>query len=334
MPVYKKVPGCETVNISTLEFDTKPTPGSYNPVTSDGVAGSVTLQSNNIAEAFSASSTYAIGDVVIGPDGKLYQCTTAVSTAGEWDATDWTETSMGGQVAQVYTSMDEKLAEMEIAILSNNSPAANTLRFAFSKKDYDPTVAGVGTGGTWKKLNTTETNVWDWTKNGTNFATAFKDAFKSSDNLVSVIAAGDTSSVTSFDSFFFGCSSIVYVCDFNTSAATNINHMFRATSITKSPNINTGNVTNAESAYFGSAIEEVPLLNTGKMVDVDYMFINCFNVKSGAKALYEQMTTQTTPPSSHTQTFQNCGRDTTTGAAELAQIPASWGGTGPEPAEP
>lgn len=24
----------------------------------------------------------------------------------------------------------------------------------------------------------------------------------------------------------------------------------------------------------------------------------------------------------------NCGRDTTTGAAELAQIPAAWGGTG------
>lgn len=94
MPVYKKVPGCETVNISTLEFDTKPTPGSFNPLTSDSVASAVSLQSNNIAEAFSASSTYAIGELVIGPDGKLYQCTTAVSTAGEWDPEDWDETSL------------------------------------------------------------------------------------------------------------------------------------------------------------------------------------------------------------------------------------------------
>ena len=91
MSVYKKVPGCETVNISTLEFDTKPTKGSFNPVTSDGMA----TQSDNIAESFSASSTYAIGEVVIGPDGKLYQCTTAVETAGEWDQADWDETSLG-----------------------------------------------------------------------------------------------------------------------------------------------------------------------------------------------------------------------------------------------
>ena len=91
MAVYKKVPGCETVNISTLEFDTKPTKGSFNPVTSDGMA----TQSDNIAESFSASSTYAIGEVVIGPDGKLYQCTTAVETAGEWDPEDWDETSLG-----------------------------------------------------------------------------------------------------------------------------------------------------------------------------------------------------------------------------------------------
>lgn len=91
MAVYKKVPGCETVNISTLEFDTKPTPGSFNPVTSDSIA----TQSGNIAKAFSASSTYAIGEVVVGPDGKLYQCTTAVETAGEWDPEDWGETSLG-----------------------------------------------------------------------------------------------------------------------------------------------------------------------------------------------------------------------------------------------
>ena len=95
MAVYKKVPGHETVNISTLEFDETPTPGSLNPVTSGGVAEKVEQQSSNIAEAFSASSTYAIGEVVIGPDGKLYQCTTAVETAGEWDPEDWDDTSLG-----------------------------------------------------------------------------------------------------------------------------------------------------------------------------------------------------------------------------------------------
>ena len=41
-------------------------------------------------------------------------------------------------------------------------------------------------------------------------------------------------------------------------------------------------------------------------------------------ALYNQLSTQTTPPSSHSQTFYDCGSNTTTGSAELAQIPSDW----------
>ena len=103
MAVYKKVPGHTTVNISTLEFDTKPTKGSLNPVTSDGIS----TQSDNIAEAFSASSTYAIGEVVIGPDGKLYQCTTAVETAGEWDPANWTQTTVAEAVGAISDVLPE-----------------------------------------------------------------------------------------------------------------------------------------------------------------------------------------------------------------------------------
>lgn len=33
---------------------------------------------------------------------------------------------------------------------------------------------------------------------------------------------------------------------------------------------------------------------------------------------------QATPPSSHASTFNKCGRDTVSGAAELAQIPSDW----------
>lgn len=42
------------------------------------------------AAAFSATSTYAVGDYVTYQT-KTYKCTTAVSTAGEWDSSDWTE---------------------------------------------------------------------------------------------------------------------------------------------------------------------------------------------------------------------------------------------------
>jgi hypothetical protein len=61
---------------------------------------------------------------------------------------------------------------------------------------------------------------------------------------------------------------------------------------------------------------------------MNFMLQNCYKVETGALALYQQASTQATPPSKHDSTFWNCGRDTVTGAAELAQIPSSWGGTG------
>jgi len=59
---------------------------------------------------------------------------------------------------------------------------------------------------------------------------------------------------------------------------------------------------------------------------MDDMFMNCYKVESGALALYQQARSQANPPSTHNHAFANCGRDTVTGAAELAQIPVSWGG--------
>jgi len=54
------------------------------------------------------------------------------------------------------------------------------------------------------------------------------------------------------------------------------------------------------------------------------MLVDCVNIQSGALALYRQASSQSTPPSKHSRTFQNCGSNTTTGAAELAQIPSDW----------
>ena len=54
------------------------------------------------------------------------------------------------------------------------------------------------------------------------------------------------------------------------------------------------------------------------------MFANCTKVQSGALALYQQASTQANPPPEHARTFRNCGSDTPTGAAELAQIPYDW----------
>lgn len=42
-----------------------------------------------IAEEFSSSDTYSVGDLVIY-NNTLYECITAISSAGDWDSTKWT----------------------------------------------------------------------------------------------------------------------------------------------------------------------------------------------------------------------------------------------------
>ena len=220
---------------------------------------------------------------------------------------------------------------LEEKILSIDHPAANTLRFEFSKMDYDPTVAVVGSSGTWKKLSAKFINVWDWTGSGTSFASAFADAFKNSDNLVSLINAGDTSTITSMYRLFYGCTSLISITLFDTSSVTSMEVMFRGcTSLTRIPLFNTSSVTNMFFMLADcTSLTRIPLFNTSSVTNMGNAFNGCVNVEDGALELYQQASTQETPPSATTNCFKDCGKDTVTGAAELAQIPASWGGTAP-----
>ena len=150
------------------------------------------------------------------------------------------------------------------------------------------------------------TDVYDVYKSGTDFYHLFyyNDKYIAC-NVVEILGA-NTSNVTNMGSMFAECYSLTSVALFDTS-----------------------NVTDAESMFSNcSALTSIPLFDTSNISNMSYMFNGCTRVTSGALALYQQASTQTTPPAYHNATFRNCGSNTTTGAAELAQIPSSWGGTG------
>ena len=140
------------------------------------------------------------------------------------------------------------------------------------------------------------------------------------------VALFDTSSVTDMHTMFNYCSLLKSVPLFDTSSVTNMQFMFyNCTSLTSVPLFDTSSVTNIEYMFNNcSSLTTVLLFNTSSVVFMAGMFENCKNVQSGALALYQQASTQTNPPSKHTGTFKNCGVNTTTGAAELAQIPDDW----------
>lgn len=231
---------------------------------------------------------------------------------------------------------------------------ANTLRFLFSKSDYDPTVAGVGSSGTWQKVDTAAANVWDWTRNYANFSNSFSSAFVDENNLVEVIGA-EVSSVTSFQNIFNLCSSLVRVCDLNTSSCTTFYQAFnRCTRLIEVGNIDTSSATTMSDCFFmcqklanapditGSLLENIynifsdcsafkklPVISSTIITNCASAFRSCSGVESGIVDMYNQLSGQSTPPSNYNNCFKDCGRNSTTGTAELAQIPASWGGTAP-----
>ena len=134
-------------------------------------------------------------------------------------------------------------------------------------------------------------------------ATDLGSAFKGCPWLNS-IGLVDASGATSLVEMCYGCESLSDIHVINTEAVTNMNYVFRnCRTLRTIPEMSYAAVTSMNSAF-------------------EYM-----TAASGANALYLQLVGLATPPS-HTDTFKNCGIDTPSGVAELAQIPASWGGTG------
>lgn len=161
----------------------------------------------------------------------------------------------------------------------------------------------------------------------------------------------DTSKITDMFEMFTSCNSLTEVPLFDTSNVTNMRMAFSGCALTTIPLLDTSSVTDMSSMFQGCRrlinvplldthnvtnmgamfnqclnLKEVPLLNTSSVTNMYTMFSQCYNVESGALALYRQASSQSNPPSNHAACFQYCGRDTVTGAAELAQIPTSWGG--------
>ena len=128
---------------------------------------------------------------------------------------------------------------------------------------------------------------------------------------------------------FNNCSHLTSVPLLDTSSATTVSYMFYGCSaLTAIPLIDTSSATSmVYMCHNCTSITQVPLLDTSAATNVGGMFDGCVNVEIGALDLYNQILSQSVPPQYHTDCFKNCGSNTTTGAAELAQIPTSWGGT-------
>lgn len=160
------------------------------------------------------------------------------------------------------------------------------------------TFAGAGTAVCIDETN----NIWDWTFGNGDAALAAKYTA----NIVEVLGI-NTHGITDFRGVFNNCSNL----------------------ITLPTNVYFGDGTEFSSFAYGcTSITTIPNYDLHSATNAFHMFNGCTNVESGVLTMYNQLSALGTQITSHVDTFKNCGSNTTTGAAELAQIPASWGGTG------
>ena len=159
----------------------------------------------------------------------------------------------------------------------------------------------------------------------TSSVTNMSSMFYNCTSLISV-PLFDTSSVTRMAGMFQNCTSLTSVPLFDISSVNSMNYMFEnCASLTSVPLFNTSSAESMKSMFKNcTSLTSVPLFNASSALIIEDMFSGCINVETGALALYQQLSTQATPPLYHNRTFENCGSNTTTGAAELAQIPEDW----------
>lgn len=170
-------------------------------------------------------------------------------------------------------------------------------------------------------LVTGTTDVYDVYKSGTSFAGLLRNSY----NVLEVLGA-NTTGITDMSGMFSSCSYLTTVTLFDTSSVTTMQAMFSGcSSLTTVPLFDMTNVTTTKYMLRRcEVLTTIPLFNTSNVTDMDSMCERCWGVESGALALYQQASTQTTPPSNHYATFYQCGSNTTAGTAELAQIPSDW----------
>lgn len=92
-----------------------------------------TVQEDMITDAYSSSNTYAVGDYCIY-ENTLYKCTTAISTAEEFDSSKWEEvnvmTTVRSLIENILLESDKKKYHVgKIIIETDNRNPATYLGF-------------------------------------------------------------------------------------------------------------------------------------------------------------------------------------------------------------
>lgn len=200
-----------------------------------------------------------------------------------------------------------------------------TIRYMFEDPTYDPSVSSY-VRSVWTRVSS-DPNIWDWAQDpqgSQSLDNLFSgDAFGQSSLRVHIIGANlQGLSQPSIQSTWYGNPNIVSVHVMDTRTVTDFQSAFAGCSnlyeIAGLPI--QGQAFQMFSGCTG--LRRLPRFEASSSVQVQEMFGGCRNVESGILDCYDSL--RNVPYIYHFACFRDCGVDTPTGAAELAQIPSDW----------
>jgi hypothetical protein len=137
----------------------------------------------------------------------------------------------------------------------------------------------------------------------------------------------DTSHAKKLGHFCIDCKSLKHLPAFDLSSATDVYYFcYGCVNLeTTAPSYNLSSCRDIFCLFYDCRkLKAIPAITVGVVNNCRSAFNKCYMAESGILDAYNALSSQATIPATHAYTFEDCGRDSTSGAQELARIPSGW----------
>lgn len=214
-----------------------------------------------VADEYSSSSTYAVGDIV-NYLGTTYRCTTAITTAENWTAGHWTPVKIAKEVTDLKSSLNAVTEHRNLLPTGTKSVTFGTVVSTYNNGQYHASGTATGSGGRTSSFATVDliagtytVSVSDVYYNGTQ-PTIFLQ--KSSDN--TIIKTIYSESISSPYTFTLDADTRVYI---GTNVVDTKTYDFYC-----KLQLEAGEIATDYISPFGTAVDAVVRDNTARLHDI------------------------------------------------------------------
>jgi len=206
-----------------------------------------------------------------------------------------------------------------------------TFRFKFTDTSFNPSTTLASAKLTWTVADASR-GLWDATSiqsGNTPYVDLFRSLLSTTNmgTVRSELIGANTSDMTDATGLFRACSALTSIGKMDLSNVTIANYMcVDCSNLSYFPNLKMDSLSVANAMFYQCvSLRKVPDLGQlPSITNVGGMFQNCRNVESGTLAMYNILSARITTAANYRYCFTNCGVYTSSGAAELAQIPSDW----------